>query len=153
MRYTFVNHLFDYYKQSNKDFKNHLVHLQSWYIWNIYKQLSSDILDKAQDLKYSDIEQNFRHHIMERLKEKIITKIPAEKETYNKKFIREVHFKIVSEPQHISDHFFFDNNQVDTNRQSNNMEFASNPDTQRQNDLSGSGVSSKTSIIETFIQA
>ena len=90
---------------------------------------------------------------MERLKEKIITKIPAEKETYNKKFIREVHFKIVSEPQHISDHFFFDNNQVDTNRQSNNMEFASNPDTQRQNDLSGSGVSSKTSIIETFIQA
>ena len=56
IRYTFVNHLFEYYKQTNEEFKKHLKGLKSWFIWNIYKQLSTEILEKASELKYSDIE-------------------------------------------------------------------------------------------------
>lgn len=60
IRYSFVKNLFDYYGQLTDDFREHLKRLRSHYIWNIYKQLSGDILDKASELRYSDIEQNFK---------------------------------------------------------------------------------------------
>lgn len=48
IRYTFVKSLFQYYKQLDDrgEFELHLQGLKSWYIWNIYKQLSFDVLDK-----------------------------------------------------------------------------------------------------------
>tara|TARA_B110000285_G_C15082460_1_gene594283 strand:- start:1477 stop:1635 length:159 start_codon:yes stop_codon:yes gene_type:complete len=52
--------MFEYYGQSSEAFGEHLKTLESWYIWNIYKQLSSDILEKSAEMKYSDIESNFK---------------------------------------------------------------------------------------------
>ena len=48
IRYTFVQSMFSYYKQLDEkgDFDQHLKSLKPWYIWNIYKQLSFDVLDK-----------------------------------------------------------------------------------------------------------
>ena len=48
--------MFEYYRQSNDQFKGILKGLKPWYIWNIYKQLSSEILEKAAELKYTEIE-------------------------------------------------------------------------------------------------
>lgn len=60
--------MFEHYGQMTDDFGLHLKQLRSDYIWNIYKQLSFDILNKAYELRYSDIEQNFKYQIMEKLK-------------------------------------------------------------------------------------
>ena len=78
IRYTFVSNLFEYYKQNSNEFQEHLKGLKSWFIWNIYKQLSSEILDKASDLKYQEIEQNFKTQIMEKLTDHILKKIHSE---------------------------------------------------------------------------
>jgi len=48
IRFSFVYHLFFYYSSGDSEFLDHLKGLKSWYIWNIYKQLSWDILDKIQ---------------------------------------------------------------------------------------------------------
>ena len=40
IRYTFINNLFHDYKQTDDKFQKHLVGLKSWFVWNIYKQLS-----------------------------------------------------------------------------------------------------------------
>lgn len=47
---------------------------------------------------------------MEKLKEKIIEKIPADKDNVNEEFTRDVHFQIVSEAAHIKDHQFANGN-------------------------------------------
>lgn len=52
--------MFEYYGQSSEAFGEHLKGLESWYIWNIFKQLSTDILEKSAEMKYSDIESNFK---------------------------------------------------------------------------------------------
>ena len=52
--------MFEYYGKSSEAFDEHLKTLEIWYIWNIYKQLSSDILEKSAKMKYSDIESNFK---------------------------------------------------------------------------------------------
>lgn len=99
IRYTFVSHLFDYYGQLADDpsFTERLKGIQSWFIWNIYKQLSSDFLDRASNLKYSEIEAIFKVNVMEKLKEKITEKIAADNKHANADFTRDVHFQIVSE--------------------------------------------------------
>ena len=60
IRYSYILQLFDYYRLVNEEFQGQLKQLKSWYIWNIYKQLSTDILEKSAEMKYSDIEQNFK---------------------------------------------------------------------------------------------
>ena len=52
--------MFEYYKQLNAEFALFLKGLGSMYIWNIYKQLSYEILEKCADLKYKDIEEDFK---------------------------------------------------------------------------------------------
>jgi hypothetical protein len=47
IRYTYIKHLFEYYGVMTDDLREQTFHLQSHYIWNIYRQLSSDMLDKA----------------------------------------------------------------------------------------------------------
>ena len=99
---------------------------------------------------------------MERLKDKILTKIPAEKENTNKKFTRDVHFQIVSDIIHIKDHFFFSKQNRDSSdpkaggmtersRQSNQMEFEGNLLSNRDEQFQSQVGAGKTSIIETFI--
>ena len=68
--------------------------LRSDFIWNIYSQLSYEILNKAWELPYSDIEQDFKHRIMEKLKKQITQKITPSNETLNEEFNREIHFQI-----------------------------------------------------------
>lgn len=97
IRYTFVNHLFEYYGQNDAGFTQHLKGLKAWYIWNIYRQLSCDILDKAAELRYQDIEQNFKQQIVEKLKVQIRDKIPSvpidkEPKQANEEFRREINF-------------------------------------------------------------
>ena len=60
IRYSYVRHMFEYYGQSSEPFGLHLQKVESWYIWNLYKQLSSDILEKSAEMKYSEIESNFK---------------------------------------------------------------------------------------------
>lgn len=45
--------------------------LESWYVWNIYKQLAYDLFEKAADLKYEDIEVNLRTQIIDKIKSSI----------------------------------------------------------------------------------
>jgi hypothetical protein len=97
IRFSFIHNIFDFYKLliNNDSFDQHLKGLKSWYVWNIYKQLSSEVLDKVAALKYSDIESNFKSQIMEKLKQHIVSKIHLEKDSLNDVFDREVHFQIV----------------------------------------------------------
>ena len=60
IRYSYVRHMFEYYGQSSEQYGKRFKGLQSWYIWNLYKQLSSDILEKSAEMKYSEIESNFK---------------------------------------------------------------------------------------------
>lgn len=75
IRYTYIKNLFEYYGVMAEDLREKCFHLQSHYIWNIYRQLSSDMLDKVQDLRYTDIEQNFKQQVIEKLKMQIKDKI------------------------------------------------------------------------------
>ena len=91
MRYTFVTDLFsniyhpsltiqiDYYGLSQKQFNNvtleeHLQSLQTSYIWNIYKQLTNEMLDKAAEMPFKEFEGKFKAQIMEPLADAILTK-------------------------------------------------------------------------------
>ena len=53
--------MFEYYKLNNYDFALQLKGMESMYVWNIYKQLSYDILEKCQDMKYTDILDEFKN--------------------------------------------------------------------------------------------
>jgi hypothetical protein len=48
--------------------------LQSYYIWNIYKQLTNEMLEKVADMPYIEFERNFRRQIMEPLADAILIK-------------------------------------------------------------------------------
>ena len=83
MRFTFVTELFSSYglltkvstSQNNQvTLEEHLTSLQTSYIWNIYKQLSSEMLEKAAELPYSELERNFKKHIMDPLADTILNK-------------------------------------------------------------------------------
>lgn len=89
MRYTFVSDLFskssnlnlyiDYYGLSLKLFNNvtleeHLQSLQTSYIWNIYKQLTNEMLEKAAEMPFKEFEGKFKSQIMEPLADTILTK-------------------------------------------------------------------------------
>jgi len=52
----------------------HLKSLQTSYIWNIYKQLTSEMLEKAAELPYQDFERSFKKQIMEPLADTILNK-------------------------------------------------------------------------------
>ena len=92
LRYTFVNHIFDYYRLMDEDLNLKLRSLAPIYIWNLYKQLALDILDKitvskkqfatgvitgtGDRLNYVDIEAQMKHEVMERVKKVIMEDIP-----------------------------------------------------------------------------
>jgi hypothetical protein len=37
IRFTFMQELFEHYRQLDDDFAKHLQGLESWHVWNIYK--------------------------------------------------------------------------------------------------------------------
>ena len=45
-RYTYINHIFDYYRLMDEELDTKLRSLSPIFIWNLYKQLALDILDK-----------------------------------------------------------------------------------------------------------
>jgi hypothetical protein len=42
--------------------------LPHWFIWNFFKQLTHDILDRSAELRYDDIDFNFRTQVVEKMK-------------------------------------------------------------------------------------
>ena len=83
IRYTFVRNLFRAYgmlrdpvPESKYDFGEHLKLLQSSYIWNIYKHLTQDFLEKTVRIPYNQVQANMRDKVLEPLKIEIM-KIPV----------------------------------------------------------------------------
>ena len=54
--------------------EEHLQSLQTSYIWNIYKQLTNEMLEKAAEMPYREFEGKFKAQIMEPLADTILTK-------------------------------------------------------------------------------
>jgi hypothetical protein len=52
--------------------EEYLTTLQSPYIWNIYKQLTNEMLEKTSKLTYADLEKNFKRQIMEQLADVVL---------------------------------------------------------------------------------
>lgn len=76
--------------------EEHLTSLQSSYIWNIYKQLTNEMLEKAAELPYSELEKNFKKQIMEPLADTILTKTMINlKGLTNKKISSYPKFKLI----------------------------------------------------------
>lgn len=48
--------------------------LQTSYIWNIYKQLTNEMLERAAELPFSEFEGKFMSQIMEPLADTILNK-------------------------------------------------------------------------------
>ena len=47
-------------------------------VWNAYRQLSFQMMEKASEMKYSEIEQNFKYGIMDKLKSHLMEmKLPV----------------------------------------------------------------------------
>lgn len=71
IRFTYICKLFAYYRETDEKFVKILQDLPPQLIWNIYKQLSYSFLEKARETKYSEIQQNFKQAMMDKLKENI----------------------------------------------------------------------------------
>ena len=69
MHQTFAN-----YKMfiGNDNFANKIQRTEGWYIWNVYKQLTQDIFDRAADLYYGDIEINFSNQVIDKIRANIM---------------------------------------------------------------------------------
>lgn len=96
--------------------------MKSWNIWNIFKQLSFDFFEKADGLKYMDIEQKFKELVVEQIKNEIKKKLGSDQDKKNEIFHREFNFKILSDPQQIS-HISKGMGNNATDRSEKNMEF------------------------------
>ena len=105
MRYTFVQQIFTHYREMQDPvFADKLKRLENWYIWNLYKQLSHDILEKAADLRYEDIETNFKTSVIEKLKTTIKEKLSGSEKSLqdNKLFCKSVYFRLVWDAKSLS---------------------------------------------------
>ena len=74
MRFTFIYQAFEHYDvvKEDKEFVQRLEELPDHFIWNLYKQLSFDILDRAAELSFEDIQAQFPA-IIEQLKDQVKT--------------------------------------------------------------------------------
>lgn len=74
--------LLDYYEllstkvsqDSTVDLEKHLQNLQTSFIWNIYKQVSNEMLKGAAELPYYEVEKNLKELVLEPLSDVILKK-------------------------------------------------------------------------------
>ena len=56
LRFTFIYQIFEHYNAiKDRDFVKSLEELPDHLIWNLYKQLSFEILDRAAELSFEEI--------------------------------------------------------------------------------------------------
>ena len=75
IRYSFINNLFTQYnmgEEYDEEFYNHLKRIQSSYIWNIYKQLTQEFMQKTAQMPFKQVELNFKSKVLEPLKKVIM---------------------------------------------------------------------------------
>ena len=137
--YSITNH---HQGTGNDDFRKRLKQLQSWIVWNIYKQLTTEVLDKLSDLKFSEIESEFNKQIIEKLRQHINSKSAAlQQESFNQEFTREVHLQVVTDLNQIREPRFSStsSNPTGTRRQSVAQSNVNSGDEETENKSNRSG--------------
>eukprot|EP00347_Sterkiella_histriomuscorum_P023566 403334151 len=75
--------------------EEHLISLQTSYVWNVFKQLLQDIDEKAIEMPYNELERNFRRLIMEPQADFILNKTIMKKGLINKRLKYFPKFKLI----------------------------------------------------------
>ncbi|CDW82225.1 UNKNOWN [Stylonychia lemnae] len=101
MRYTFVIELFGSYNLLGKSstsavsLEEHLSGLLTSNVWNVYKQLQQDIMEKSNELPYNEFDRTFRKLVMEPLADYVLNKTMIKKGLVNKKLKHYPKFKLI----------------------------------------------------------
>lgn len=95
IRYTFIQQTLANYKMQGSD---QVKKLEGWYIWNVFKQLTQDIFDRAGELEYADIEANMSVQVIEKIRDTILSLGESEKgQNDNELFYKLLEFQLVAE--------------------------------------------------------
>ena len=76
VRYTFLVNVFEHYNLNDKQFNLYLQKLQSSYIWNVYKSLTQDFIQKAQSMPYNKVMEQANKKILQPMKATLLEKVP-----------------------------------------------------------------------------
>lgn len=103
IRYSFINNLFTQYnmgEENDEEFYNHLKRISSSNLWNIYKQLTQEFMQKTAQMPFKQIEMNFKSKVLEPLKKVIMSIHLQSVEHENNDFDGSPAFRLVYNKKH-----------------------------------------------------